>query len=69
MQRTLKSISCTACELPYRKINHPARKLNRLFKLEILTKKFTSDGRKCSANIYKKKIIIFYDKFIILSIF
>ena len=29
-----------------RKINHPQRKLNRLFKSEILTKKITFDGRK-----------------------
>ena len=30
----------SAWELPYRKINHPAGKLNHLFKSEILTMKF-----------------------------
>ena len=35
----------------YRKINHPARKLNRLFESEILTKKFTYDGRKYSVEL------------------
>ena len=53
MQRTLKSISCTAWELPYRKINQPARKLNRLIKLEILTKKFIKNQNFCQ-NLSKK---------------
>ena len=35
----------------YRKINHPERKLNRLFESEILTKKFTYDGRKYSVEL------------------
>ena len=40
MQRNSCSISRTIMEtydeLPYREINHPAKKLNRLFKSEIL---------------------------------
>ncbi len=45
MQRTSCSISCTAWELPDRKINHPARKLNFT---KIFTKKFTFDRMKYS---------------------
>ena len=82
MQRTSCSISCTAWELPDRKINHPARKLNCLFKSEIFTKKFTFDRMKYSLyttwkersnlntkrlNPFKLKVVIKNRKWLLLS--
>ena len=44
VQLTSFSISCTACGLPYKKINNSARKLHRLLKSEILARSLLGGG-------------------------